>query len=492
MTPEVAPKNQIEQNYAPYALEKQKTNSIGLRTKLGRIAATGALLLGSTLAVTTVEGVTSPAAAYADTGGYPWASATELVSYYNYGYATCPDSDLGCKNYPEMVYTLGGTNYGEADPWGYELRNCTSYVAWKENSEGAPSSKLIGLGNAGQWYSSAPAGERSLAPQAGDAAVDPNISPPYGHVAYIESVNSIDQSDPGNDNITISEFNYSTPGGYDTRTGGAAALGFTEFVNFGASPTISTAEAGFTGDWNGDGITSVAGAKNDSGAMQWYLSDQLNGNYADNIFHFGSNGDIPVAGDWNGDGDTSVGIVRNDNGALHWYLTNYNEENAPVNYNFDFGAAGDIPVTGDWNNSGHSEIGVVRQTAAGLEWFLRDNLSSGSPDMIFYYGAVGDAPVTGDWNGDGLTTPGVVRNVGNSLTWYLSDSNSGVDADNVFDFGAPGDIPVTGDWNGDGRTSVGIVRKDATGPDWMLTNYNQDSAPVNYGPFYYGSNDMTP
>ena len=74
---------------------------------------------------------------------------------------------------------------------------------------------------------------RSLIPQKWDAAVEPGA---IGHVAFIESVNSIDSSNPLNDNLTVSEYNENGDGHGDYRTGTAASMRFTEFVNFGISP----------------------------------------------------------------------------------------------------------------------------------------------------------------------------------------------------------------------------------------------------------------
>jgi surface antigen len=124
-----------------------------------------------------------------------------------------------------QIYRNGG--YGNG---AYEYRNCTDYVAWKVESLGG---HVGNLGNGGQWYKNSPASEQSLIPQKWDAAVEPGA---IGHVAFVESVNSIDSSNPGNDNITVSEYNENGDGHGEYRTGTAASMGFTEFVNFGISP----------------------------------------------------------------------------------------------------------------------------------------------------------------------------------------------------------------------------------------------------------------
>src|SRR5205807_7565410 len=120
---------------------------------------------------------------------------------------SCPANDPNCTRKIAGANTfLNGKPYGVSDPWGYEFKNCTSYVAWKVESLGGnvPGS----LGNGGQWYKNSPASEQSLIPQKWEAAVEPvSSNHPFGHVAFVESVNSIDSSNPGNDNITVSEYN---------------------------------------------------------------------------------------------------------------------------------------------------------------------------------------------------------------------------------------------------------------------------------------------
>lgn len=101
-------------------------------------------------------------------------------------------------------------------------------------SQGVAVSDVRGLGNGGQWYDRAPAAKRSLIPKAGSAAVKPSSSTnPWGHVAYVESVNS-------DGTITVSEYNQAGTGAYGTQRGSASALGFTKFVDFGVNVSSSS------------------------------------------------------------------------------------------------------------------------------------------------------------------------------------------------------------------------------------------------------------
>jgi hypothetical protein len=78
------------------------------------------------------------------------------------------------------------------DQWGYEYRNCTSYVAWKLTSLGVPSSRVRGLGNAVQWLANA--NRRGVhwtaVPEEGAVAVDPHAALPFGHLAFVASLHS--------------------------------------------------------------------------------------------------------------------------------------------------------------------------------------------------------------------------------------------------------------------------------------------------------------
>jgi hypothetical protein len=188
-----------------------------LRAKLGKAAVIG------TLAAGTFTGFLADAgAARADTLGYPWYNAP--CEFGSAGGLTCANP-----NNPYDLYDWGEYVNGVFQPYrnGYEYRNCTDYVQWKESTVGVtvPSN----LGNGGQWYANAPASEQSNTPQAWDAAVVPGNP---GHVAFVESVNP-------DGTITVSEYNHDAHGNGDMRTATASSMGFTKFVNFGVHPSGS-------------------------------------------------------------------------------------------------------------------------------------------------------------------------------------------------------------------------------------------------------------
>jgi surface antigen len=170
--------------------------------RLVPIVAVLAVLGGGVIALNLV----AAAPALADTGGYPWSSATALdEATDDYGYATCPSNDSGCM---AQEYVLNGVTYGEYDPWNYYLRNCTSYVAWKISQE-FNGRNISGWGDAKSWATSAQNVGYHLdsTPQVGDIAVwGPEVGDGHGHVAYVASVS--------NGVATFDEYNVAETGAY--------------------------------------------------------------------------------------------------------------------------------------------------------------------------------------------------------------------------------------------------------------------------------------
>ncbi len=207
---------------------------IGWRARLSGIVGASLLVLG----LLGIDEAVSPAIAHADSIvysdlGYPWAGAP--CEFGTSGGVSCANP----QNPKGDLYDWGEYDAKQVfHPYtsrGYEYRNCTDYVAWKEANAGVavPNNWY----NGGQWYDNAPANEKSSSPAPWDAAVQPPTkSSPDGHAAFVESVNSVDPTDPDGDNITVSEYNYDGKGDGDTRTGKASDMGFTEFVDFGKHP----------------------------------------------------------------------------------------------------------------------------------------------------------------------------------------------------------------------------------------------------------------
>lgn len=183
--------------------------------------------------------LTPPVAVPSGLAGGPWAAGGPVGARraapesplsppssagYSYASATCEFGAAGgphCANprNPGDLYDWGyagaaGHPFRPSDPWGYEYRNCTSYVASRLARAGVPVSLFRDLGNASQWIA-AVAGERGVVvnrvPAPGAVAVWA-VSAGVGHVAWVDSAR------PGatGETVTVSDYNYDGTGAFAT------------------------------------------------------------------------------------------------------------------------------------------------------------------------------------------------------------------------------------------------------------------------------------
>lgn len=131
---------------------------------------------------------------------YPWAGAR--CAFGDTGGAQCVNPKDRSDRYDWGLRERDG--FHRYDPWGYEYRNCTSYVAWRLSKDGR--SHFSELGDAGDW----PAAARTRAA----AGVTRNHVASHGaaavwvatnHVAYVESTKG---------HVTVSDYNARGTGRY--------------------------------------------------------------------------------------------------------------------------------------------------------------------------------------------------------------------------------------------------------------------------------------
>ena len=130
------------------------------------------------------------------------------------------------------VWSINGSI---GDAWGFVLRNCTSFVAWRLQER----NRLAAFGNhfRGQHWGDArnwddvarDLGYRvdSVPAIGADAQSD---SGRVGHVAWV--------SDIGPGTVTIEEYNHATPGGYGTRTVAVGEFRYLHLDDVAPSPLI--------------------------------------------------------------------------------------------------------------------------------------------------------------------------------------------------------------------------------------------------------------
>lgn len=124
----------------------------------------------------------------ADTGGYPWSDATLIrASTYDWGYRTCQPAMVQARTCSAHYGYKDGVTYHESDPWKYDVRNCTSFVALRIHETYQIS--LKGWGDAKNWDEAAIKQGYVVngSPKIGDIAIW--NSGTYGHVAFVVSTN---------------------------------------------------------------------------------------------------------------------------------------------------------------------------------------------------------------------------------------------------------------------------------------------------------------
>jgi len=188
----------------------------------------------------------------------------------------------------------------------------------------------------------------------------------------------------------------------------------------------------------------------DSTRGQWHLRY---GDGSVESFYFGIPGDVPLLGDWNCDGVDSVALFRPSSGFV--YLSNRNSFGFAES-DFFYGNGGDVPIAGDWDGDGCDTLGVQR----GGQFFLTNSLGTVPASSQFYYGLPSDVPFAGDFDGDGKDSIGLHRTSRGFV--YLSNVNLDgqvpVTAQSFF-FGLQQDDMLADDWDGDGDDSVGVYRE---------------------------------
>ena len=147
--------------------------------------------------------------------------------------------------------------------------------------------------------------------------------------------------------------------------------------------------------------------------MQEQPSGRVRADVVDHVFRFGSKDDIPVTGDWNGDGITTIGVFRKGtwhldvDGDGHW---------SQLDREVPFGVKGDIPLVGDFNGDGQVDMAVYRNGELIID--SNNNGKLDSSDERRMIGKPGDLPVVGDFDGDGNDEVAMYRGSGDEAVIY--------------------------------------------------------------------------
>jgi hypothetical protein len=137
-----------------------------------------------------------------------------------------------------------------------------------------------------------------------------------------------------------------------------------------------------TGDWDGVGgaTIGVVCKRPNSAEWWWSLRNSPSGgppSYPE--FSYGNNACTPLTGDWNGDGTTTIGVACKSGLEWRWSPRNANSSGTPSYTPFNYGNNTCTPLTGDWNGDRTTTVGVACKGSLLWEWSLRDALSTGTP-----------------------------------------------------------------------------------------------------------------
>jgi len=155
-----------------------------------------------------------------------------------------PDADLQKPPPPpprvcaKHIWFYNGS-YG--DPWGFALRNCTSFVAWRlrtTNGLSAFENHFGGVhwGNAGDWDEAAEELGYLVDDVPAVGAVAQTDAGRVGHVAWVSAV--------GDGTVTIEEYNYGLAGGYGVRTVPTSEFRYLHLADTAPAPYLGSSRAG--------------------------------------------------------------------------------------------------------------------------------------------------------------------------------------------------------------------------------------------------------
>jgi hypothetical protein len=121
----------------------------------------------------------------------------------------------------------------------------------------------------------------------------------------------------------------------------------------------------------------------------------------DHVFLFGSGRDIAISGDFNGDGITTIGVFRDGNWTLD--IDGDGQLSPLHDRKVKFGEAGDVPVVGDFDGDGIDELAIVR----GDQVFVDSNRNGhiDATDQVFQLDSEEGTVIVGDFDGDGKDEP---------------------------------------------------------------------------------------
>ncbi len=147
------------------------------------------------------------------------------------------------------------------------------------------------------------------------------------------------------------------------------------------------------GDFNGNGCDTLSLYR--PSEQRIYVintlgSDDKGLGEAEYSYIFGNPGDKPFTGDFNGNGITTVGLHRESTGFMYFRNTN---TQGVADYEFYFGDPGDRLIAGDWTGAGEDFPAVFRPSNRTV--YMRFTNTQGNADEFYQWGESSYIPVAG-------------------------------------------------------------------------------------------------
>lgn len=227
--------------------------------------------------------------------------------------------------------------------------------------------------------------------------------------------------------------------------------GFSAF-HFGQDGDIPVAQ-----DYDADGKADAAVYR--SGV--WYRLKSATNTW--DVIPFGTGEDIPSPADFDGDRKADIAVFRPSTGDWHTLLSLNNSYSVSK-----FGQTGDLPIPADFDGDHRADIAVFRPQNGTWHHL---NSSSGGSYVVRQFGSTGDTPLTADFDGDSKSDLAVWRPA--DCNWYIQD---GLGSVSIVHFGISTDSPVPADYDGDGRSDISIYRPN--GGYWYRINSSSSTLHV--------------
>lgn len=217
-------------------------------------------------------------------------------------------------------------------------------------------------------------------------------------------------------------------------------------------------------DFDGDGKTDYAIARNNGSAIEWWITNSGGGT---SVFTFGVSAEFNnqriMACDFDGDGKDDPTIWRSGASPAAGFLIFQSSTNTVIFQ--QFGTTGDDPrIVNDYDGDGRCDAAVWR-AGASATWFYRGSANNAAGNITYVnWGGTGDFANPGDFNGDGRAD----FRVQDGANWWTLFNGSFTSE--VRQFGTSVAFGVPGDYDGDGKVDLAATLSEGSNLAWYYVS----------------------